>query len=139
MKLTRQQMDDLIDTHFRFEATDDVPGVLASLADDAEHLVIPSPVGELHDRERIGDYYRMLFKSIRGDKVTPIRRLYGDDFLVDEAMWHGEVVDGHPFLEDGKRGRVSFRILHVFELEDGKIKSEKVWCDLAAIQRQLQR
>jgi predicted ester cyclase len=32
---------------------------------------------------------------------------------------------------------VSFRLLHVFELRDGKIAREQVWCDLAAIQRQL--
>ena len=137
MKLTRPQMDELIDTHFRFEATDDVAGVLASLTDDAQHLVIPSPMGELHDKARIADFYRMLFRALKGEKVTPLRRLYGDDFVVDEAMWHGEVLDGGAFLEDGKRGKVSFRLLHVFELRDGKISSEKVWCDLAAIQGQL--
>jgi ketosteroid isomerase-like protein len=32
---------------------------------------------------------------------------------------------------------VSFRLLHVFRFRDGKIASEQVWCDLAAIQQQL--
>jgi hypothetical protein len=41
-------------------------------------------------------------------------------------------------LCDGKSGHASFRLLHVFELAaDGKIKSERVWIDLAAIQQQL--
>jgi hypothetical protein len=41
-------------------------------------------------------------------------------------------------LCDGKSGHASFRHLHVFEFAaDGKIKSERVWVDLAAIQQQL--
>jgi hypothetical protein len=79
----------------------------------------------------------MLFSSIRGEGVTPLRRLYGEDFLVDETLWHGQIVDGKPFLCDGRSGPVSFRLLHVFELRDGEISREQVWCDLAEIQRQL--
>ena len=55
--------------------------------------------------------------------------------------WHEDpvdhVADGRPFLCDGKSGDVSFRMLHVFDIRDGKITREKVWCDLAAIQQQL--
>ena len=131
------QIDRLIDEHFMFEATDDVDGVLASLADEVEHDVVPSPVGVLHDREQIRAYYRMLFSNLKGSGVTPVRRLYGDDFVVDEVIWHGRIVDGKPFLMDGRSGDVSFRLLHIFELRDGKISRENVWCDLAAIQRQL--
>jgi ketosteroid isomerase-like protein len=144
MNSTRQQMsqtevDQLINDHFMFEATDDVDGVLASLTDDAQHLVVPSPVGELHDRADIRAYYEMLFASMKGESVTPVRRLYGDDFVVDEVIWHGRVDDGRPFLCDGMSGPVSFRLLHVFELRDGKISRENVWCDLAAIQQQLKK
>jgi hypothetical protein len=56
---------------------------------------------------------------------------------VDESLWHGRIEDGRPFLCDGRSGEVSFRLLHVFEFRDGKIGREQVWCDLAAIQRQL--
>lgn len=137
MSLSNEQMDAAIEEHFRFEATDDVEGVLATLADGAAHEVVPSPVGMLRDREKIRAYYEMLFECLKGEKVTPIRRLYGEGFVVDETLWEGEIVDGHPFLCDGKSGRVSFRLLHVFEFEGGKIGSEAVWCNLAAIQRQL--
>ena len=82
-------------------------------------------------------YYEMLFASMKGESVTPVRRLYGDDFVVDEVIWNGRVDDGRPFLCDGMSGPVSFRLLHVFELRDGKISRENVWCDLAAIQQQL--
>lgn len=137
MTMTRQQMDELVDRHFAFEATDDVDGVLASLADEVTHEVVPSPMGAQSDKEGIRAFYEMLFADLRGSGITPLRRLYGDEFLVDESIWHGEVVDGRPFLLDGKGGKVSFRLLHVFELRDGKIAGEQVWCDLAALQEQL--
>ena len=137
MGMTRQQMDDLINRHFGYEAADDVEGVLASLADDARHEVVPSPMGEQTDKRGIREFYRMLFTDLKGEGVTPLRRLYGEDFVVDETLWHGRVVDGRPFLMEGRSGNVSFRLLHVFELRDGKIAAEQVWCDLAALQRQL--
>ena len=134
---SQEQYDQLINEHFGYEATDDVDGVMASLAEQAEHHVVPSPVGILHDKTQIRAYYEGLFADIKGESVTPVRRLYGDGFVVDEAIWHGHVVDGRPFLLDGRSGDVSFRILHVFEITDGTISRENVWCDLAAIQQQL--
>jgi ketosteroid isomerase-like protein len=137
MRMTRQQMDQLINDHFGFEAADDVDGVLDSLADEVRHEVVPSPMGSQTDKAGIRDFYKMLFADLKGEGVTPLRRLYGEDFVVDEALWNGHVADGRPFLMDGKSGKVSFRLLHVFELKGGKIASEQVWCDLAALQRQL--
>jgi ketosteroid isomerase-like protein len=137
MAMPREQIDQIINQHFMFEATDDVDGVVASLAEEFEHEVVPSPVGAVTDRAQVRDFYQMLFSSLKGQGVTPVRRLYGDDFVVDEAIWHGEIADGRPFLCDGRSGPVSFRLLHIFELRDGKISRENVWCDLAAIQQQL--
>ena len=138
MSMTREQMDQLINEHFGFEAADDVDGVVGTLSENAEHEVIPSPVGVLTDKAKMRSYYEMLFSSIKGESVTPLRRLYGEDFLIDETLWHGYVEDGKPFLCDGKSGKVSFRLLHVFEIRDGKITREQAWCDLAAIQQQLE-
>jgi hypothetical protein len=101
------------------------------------HDMIPSPVGEISDRQDIRDRYTMLYACARGEKATCIRRLYGEDFLVDETLWEGMQVDGKPFLLEGKSGRMSVRILHIFTFRDGKIDYEQAWLDLAAIQRQL--
>jgi ketosteroid isomerase-like protein len=137
MRMSPEQMDQVVNDHFNFEATDDVDGVLATLTEDAEHEVIPSPVGVVTDPAERRAYYEMLFGAIDGEDVTPLRRLYGEDFLIDETMWHGHISDGSPFLCDGKSGPVSFRLLHVFNFRDGKISREQAWCDLAAIQRGL--
>lgn len=137
MKMTRADMDKVINEHFGYEAADDLDGVMASLAPAIEHEVVPSPMGVQHDKAGIRAFYALLFGSVKGESVTPLKRYYGDDFMIDETMWHGEIMDGKPFLCDGRRGKVSFRLLHVFEFKDGKIAREQAWCDLAAIQRQL--
>jgi ketosteroid isomerase-like protein len=137
MSMSREVMDKAVDDHFAFEANDDVNGVVDSLLDEFEHEVIPSPFGKITDRAKIRAYYELLFADSQGERVTPIRRLYGDDFLVDETVWHGLIKDGRPFLCDGKSADVSVRILHIFGFRDGKISSEQAWIDLAAMQVQL--
>lgn len=138
MGMSRSEMDKVVGDHFAFEANDDIDGVMESFAEgELMHEIIPSPVGTLHGRQEVADYYRMLFACAKGDKVTNIRRLYGEDFVVDETLWEGNQMDGKPFLLPGKGGRMSVRILHVFTFRDGKISSEQAWLDLAAIQRQL--
>ena len=133
----KREYDQLIDDHFMFEATDDVDGVMGSLADEVEHLVVPSPAGVRTDKGEIRGFYEGLFADVKGQPPTPLRRQYGDDFVVDEVMWNGFIADGRPFGLEGKSGDVSFRLLHVFDIADGKITREAVWCDLAAIQAQL--
>ena len=135
--MTPQRMDEIINQHFQYEATDDVAGVVGSLADRVEHEVVPSPAGMQTDKAGIARFYKMLFADLKGEKVTPLRRLYGEDFVVDESLWHGRIENGRIFRREGKSGKVSFRLLHVFELDGDKIKREQVWCDLAAIQQQL--
>ena len=135
--MTPQRMDEIIDRHFAYEATDDVAGVVGSLAAKVEHEVVPSPAGMQTDHAKIASFYKMLFADLKGESVTPLRRLYGKDFVVDESLWHGRIENGRIFLCDGMSGKVSFRLLHVFELDGEMIKREQVWCDLAAIQRQL--
>jgi hypothetical protein len=137
MSLSPQAIDQLIDTHFTYEATDDVDGVVSSLAPGAEHHVGPSPYGITRDVAQIRQLYMTLFADLKGEGVTPVRRLYGDGFAVDEAIWRGQMLDGRLFGCPGRSGPVSFRLLHIFEFDGGRIKRENVWCDLAAIQQQL--
>lgn len=137
MRMTHDDMDKVVNEHFGFEAADDLDGVMASLAPNVEHEVVPSPMGVQRDKAKIRAFYAMLFESVKGEGVTPLKRYYGDNFMVDETLWHGEIMDGRPFLCDGRSGKLSFRLLHIFEFKDGKIAREQAWCDLAAIQRQL--
>ncbi len=137
MALTREEMDRKIDEHFGFEARDDVEGVLATLAPDAEHDIVGSPSGPTRGREGARPFYESLFADLSDGRVECLKRLYGDDFLVDESVWRGKA-PGKPFGLDGKGRPLEFRLLHVVEFTgDGDIRRENVWVDLASIIRQL--
>ena len=137
MPLTRMQMDSKIDEHFVFEARDDVEGVLATLTSNVEHDIVGSPAGPTRGRDGARPFYENLFSDLSDSKFETIRRLYGEDFLVDESLWRGKA-PGKPFGVEGKGRPLEFRLLHVIEFAtNGDIKRENVWIDLAAILKQL--
>lgn len=137
MTLTPSEMDQKIDEHFEFEAKDDVEGVLATLDPDAIHDIVGWPSGPTFGRENARPFYETLFADLEEGKVTCTKRLYGDDFLVDESVWEGKA-PGRPFGLEGKGRPLKFRLLHVIEFSgSGQIKRENVWVDLAAMSQQL--
>ena len=137
MPLTPAEMDQKIDQHFAFEAHDDVEGVLATLTPDAEHDIVGWPAGPTHGRDGARPFYQALFADLADGRVECLRRLYGDDFLVDESVWRGRA-PGRPFGLEGRNRPLEFRLLHVVEFAaNGDIRRENVWVDLAAMLRQL--
>jgi len=137
MPLTRAQMDAKMDEHFGFEQADDVAGVLATLTPDAEHDVVGWPTGPAAGREAARPFYEALFADLSDGRIETLRRLYGDDFLVDESVWRGKA-PGRPFGLEGRGRPLEFRLLHVVEwAPDGRMRRENVWVDLAAIIQQL--
>ena len=137
MRLSQEEMDRKMDEHFGYEAKDDIPGVLATLTEDAEHDIVGWPSGPTHGREGARGFYEALFADLSDGQVHCLRRLYGADFLVDDSMWRGKA-PGRPFGLDGRDRDLEFRLLHVVEFTDaGAIKRENVWVDLASIIQQL--
>jgi hypothetical protein len=135
--LTREEMDRRIDEHFGFEAADNIEGVLATLAPDAEHDIVGWPSGPTCGREGARAFYENLFKDLSESRVECRKRLYGDGFLIDESYWKGRA-PGRPFGLEGRDRPLEFRLLHVIEFADnGEIQRENVWVDFAAIVRQL--
>ena len=137
MALSRTDMDRKIDEHFQFEAQDNVEGVLATLTADVEHDIVGAPGGPTNGRENARGFYENLFSDLSDGHVQTLRRLYGENFLVDESRWRGKA-PGRPFGLEGRERPLEFRLLHVVEFaNDGAIKRENVWLDLAAIMQQL--
>lgn len=135
--MTPAQMDAALDQHFRFEMTDDVEGVLATLSDEAEHDVVGWPTGPSHGRAEARGFYEALFADLADGEVTSLRRLYGEGFMVDDSLWRG-AAPGRPFGLEGRGRPLAFRLLHVLEFgESGEIARENVWVDLASILQQL--
>jgi ketosteroid isomerase-like protein len=135
--MSREDMNKIVNDHFRYEATDDLEGVMQTLTDDAEHEVIGGPEGPLRGKPAIRRFYERLFQDIKGERIEPVMRLYGDDFLIDETIWIGQIIDGRALGLDGRSGKVRLRLLHVFKLRDGLITKENLWFDFDGLQRQL--
>jgi hypothetical protein len=133
---TREQMDALVDGHYRAEENGDLAAIISGFAPGAEHDVVGRPGDALHGGEQIAGFYGALLAELRIDRFEPVRRRYGADHVVDEAVLHATAV-GHPFGLDGRGRPVRARFLHVFDFEGGLISRESAWIDLAAIQQQL--
>ena len=137
MALTREMMDAKMDEHFGFEAADNVEGVLATLSHEVEHDIVGWPFGPSRGPEGARPFYEALFADLADGEVRCTRRLYGENFLVDDSMWRGRA-PGRPFGIEGRDRPLEFRLLHVVEFDGGgHIARENVWVDLAAIQAQL--
>lgn len=137
MPLTPREMDRKIDEHFDYEGRDDVAGVLETLAPDVVHDVIGWLAGPSRGHDQAKVFYERMFADLSESKVTKLRRLYGEDFVVDESLWEGQA-PGQPFGIEGRGRPLKFRLLHVVEFADGgKIRKEQVWLDFATILQQL--
>lgn len=53
MRMSHDDMDRAVNEHFGYEAADNLDGVMASLADTAEHEVVPSAVGIQRDKATV--------------------------------------------------------------------------------------
>jgi ketosteroid isomerase-like protein len=134
--MSRAQMDALVDGHYRAEEAGDLEAIVEGFTPDAEHDVAGRPGDVLHGGEQIAEFYRALLAELRIDRFAPVRRWYGDDHVVDEAILHA-TANGHPFGLEGRGRPVRTRFLHIFDFADGLISRESAWIDLAAIQQQL--
>lgn len=71
MALSPVEVDRRMDEHFSFEARDDVEGVLATLAPDAEHDVVGSPGGPTRSREGARALYEAVFANLSDIQQLP--------------------------------------------------------------------
>lgn len=137
MPMTPEQMDRKVDEHFGYEAGDDVEGVLRTLAEDVEHDIVGWPTGATRGRAAARTFYEAMFTDLADGRAETVRRLYGNDFVVDESLWRGRAA-GRPFGLEGRDRPLEFRLLHVLQFaENGEIARENVWLDVAAIVAQL--
>lgn len=130
------EMDEIMARHYAAEAAHDLDALMATLVDGVEHDVVGHPTPVLHDPEAIKARYAELFADLGDEQVEPMRRLYGNDFIVDEAMVTARAT-GMMLGIPGNNRQVTFRLMHVCEFRDGGISRENVWMDVAALMQQL--
>ncbi len=134
--MNREDMDRLIEAHLSAETAGDTTGCVAMYTEDVEHDVVGTPHGPLHGKQAAQGFYDQFVRDIATEKMTPLRRYYGNDFCVTEHEWTG-TVPGVLFGVEGHGRRISFRVLHVWEFRDGLISRENAWVDVGAAVHQL--
>jgi steroid delta-isomerase-like uncharacterized protein len=134
--MTRDEIDQIIERHFAALQTRDLDGILATYADDAEHDAVGRDPNPIRGKAALAAFYRESLADLANTKVLPVRRLYGDDFVIDESILDG-YAQGRPFDLEGYSRPVRFRMLRIFEFRDGLITRENAWFDIVAVQRQL--
>lgn len=134
--MTRDEIDRILERHFAALQKRDIDGILATYTDDAEHDAIGRDPNPIRGRAALATFYRESLADLANTKVIPVRRLYGEDFAIDESILDG-YAQGRPFDLEGYSRPVRFRMLRVFEFRDGVIARESAWFDMVAIQRQL--
>ena len=130
-------MDQIINDHFMYEFTDNVDGVVSTLTEDVVHEIVGGPLGPQQGKAAARRFYEQLFPDVKGETVKNVMRLYGENFIIDVTIWTGQVFNGRHFTLDGRSGKASVRLLHVFRLRGGKIELEQVWFDYDALKKQL--
>lgn len=127
-----------VEAHFHSEAANEVDEALKLYTDD---IVWESPVRELvfRGKEAVGDNYRKMFASFTVEEFRCLQRFATADRVVDDSVLT-VVLSGNtmvnPPVPVGSRAEV--RLLHIFEMRDGKISRELVFEDWKVLQPAVQ-
>jgi hypothetical protein len=130
-------MDHVMNSHFQFEASENMQALLGTVSDEILHDQVGNPLGPRRGKAQMREFYEALFADTEQTGVTPLHREYGETFAVDDILWEGYTTGTAFGLKGYPRSHVSFRLLHVFDFQDGLITRENVWIDYPALEAQL--
>lgn len=138
LKIERMQKSDkdriaenlaCVDRHFHSEAQNEVEAALDLYTDDIIWEA-PAPNGlnrSFSGKKAVAESYRELFASMSDVKFQPLQRFATEDRVVDDSIVTFEVVrNGYwPHFSVGQK--ITMRLVHIFEMRDGKISREIVF------------
>jgi len=117
-----------VESHFHSEALGEVEAALEAFTDDVVWEA-PAPNGlarSFSGKPAAAANYRALFASMRNIVFQPLQRFATEERVVDDSIVTFEVAqDGYWDFPVGSR--VEMRLVHIFEMRDGKIARELVF------------
>ena len=123
-----------VEAHFHSEAANEVEKALELYTDD---IVWESPARDLvfRGKEATGENYRKMFASFKVEGFRNLERFATEDRVVDDSIitvvLTGDCVENAPVPVGS---RVEIRLLHVFDMREGKISRELVFENWRVIQ-----
>jgi len=126
--LTREQLIAhnlrVVEAHFHNENPDDVDKAIALYGPG---IVWEAPFrGQVYtDPAEVKKAYLDIFRTVQFNRTTTLRRFATEQFVFDDQIADLTVVgDGMPNLGFSPGDRLSMRLVHCFEMADGKIVRE---------------
>ena len=117
-----------VENHFHSEALSDINAALETFTDDVIWEA-PAPNGlnrSFTGKEAVSRNYQELWASMRNVNFQALQRFATEDRVVDDSNVTFEVAkDGYWYFPVGSK--VEMRLVHIFEMRDGKIAREIVF------------
>jgi ketosteroid isomerase-like protein len=116
-----------VEAHFHSEAVGEVEKALELYTDD---IVWESPARDLvfRGKEATGENYRRMFASFQVEEFRCLQRFATEDRVIDDSVATVVIVgDGVENAPVPVGSKVEIRLLHVFEMREGKISRELVF------------
>ena len=123
-----------VEAHFHSEAANEVEQALELYTDD---IVWESPARDLvfRGKEATGENYRRMFASFQVEEFRCLDRFATEDRVVDDSVATLTLIgDGVANAPAPVGSKVEIRLLHVFEMREGRISRELVFEDWRVIQ-----
>jgi ketosteroid isomerase-like protein len=120
----------VVQAHFHNENPDDVDKAIALYTDD---IVWEAPSrGQVYlNAADVKHTYYGIFNTLVFDKTIALRRFATEDFVLDDQIAHVTVTgDQMPNLPFPIGAKMSVRLVHCFQMRDGKIAREiayEIW------------
>ncbi|MGV9945756.1 nuclear transport factor 2 family protein [Rhodococcus aetherivorans] len=115
---------EVVQAHFHNENPDDVDKAIALYTDDIVWEA-PSRGMVYTDPAEVRAAYMDIFKTLVYDKTIALRRFATEEFVMDDQIAHVTVVgDKMPNLPYAIGTKMSVRLVHCFQMRDGKIARE---------------
>jgi len=117
----------VVEAHFHSEAADEIEKALELYTDD---ILWESPARKLvlRGKAETADNYRRMFSSFKVEEFRCLDRFATENRVVDDSVATLVLVgDGVENAPVAVGSRVEIRLLHIFEMREGKISRELVF------------
>ncbi|MGW5110619.1 nuclear transport factor 2 family protein [Nocardia sp. NPDC004123] len=124
-----------VQAHFHNENPDDVDKAIALYTDD---IVWEAPSrGQVYlTADDVKESYKGIFKTLVYDKTISLRRFATEEFVFDDQIAHVTVTGNEmPNLPYPLGTKMSVRLVHCFQMRDGKIAREiayEMWREIGS-------
>lgn len=118
-----------VELHFHTEAQNEIEAALELYTDDIGWEA-PVPNGlnrSFYGKQAVAESYRELFSSMGSVQFQPLQRFATEDRVVDDSIVTFEVVHDGYWQHFSRGQKIEMRLVHIFEMRDGKISKEMVF------------